>query len=236
MNQDPQASPYAAAALDQHAQEVWRLPAAVLMENAGAGLASAVAGACEEIGATRILYAIGQGNNGGDALVASRHLLSAGREQLIWTPMGPPHRALSPSLAAWDALQALLTDRYAPGLSFSDQPPGRVQNGKTLLVDALFGTGLDRPLAGAALSAVSWMVDAGLPCLAVDQPSCLDGSTGALLGPPLACRWTVTFAALKSGLLNGEGPALCGKITLLPIGFPIPVGSAWLRANHPAAP
>ena len=83
-----------------------------------------------------------------------------------------------------------------------------------LYVDAAFGTGLSRPYSPPPRS------DPAAPVLAVDIPSGLDGLTGAVLaGPVWAAARTVTFAALKPGLLFGAGPALCGEVTVADIGL-----------------
>lgn len=83
-----------------------------------------------------------------------------------------------------------------------------------LYVDAAFGTGLSRPYSAPPRS------NPAAPVLAVDIPSGLDGLTGAVLaGPVWAAARTVTFAALKPGLLFGAGPALCGEVTVADIGL-----------------
>ena len=83
-----------------------------------------------------------------------------------------------------------------------------------LYIDAAFGTGLSRPYTPPSV------VRTDAPVLAVDIPSGLDGLTGEVLGGPVwAAQRTVTFAALKPGLLSGEGPAACGDVTVADIGL-----------------
>ncbi len=79
-----------------------------------------------------------------------------------------------------------------------------------LVVDAAYGTGLSRPFEAPSVEA---------PVLAVDLPSGLDGLTGEAMGQPLAARRTVTFAAIKPGLLFGVGPALAGRVEVVDLGF-----------------
>lgn len=81
-----------------------------------------------------------------------------------------------------------------------------------LLVDAAFGTGLSRTYVPPAVSG-------DVPVLAVDIPSGLDGLTGGLRGHPWKATATITFAALKSGLILGDGPKLCGTVTMADIGL-----------------
>jgi len=88
-----------------------------------------------------------------------------------------------------------------------------------LVVDAAYGTGLGRPFEAPSVDA---------PVLAVDLPSGLDGLTGEVMGRPLAARRTVTFAALKPGLLFGSGPALAGRVEVVDLGFDMSGATAHL--------
>ena len=88
-----------------------------------------------------------------------------------------------------------------------------------LVVDAAYGTGLGRPFEAPSVDA---------PVLAVDLPSGLDGLTGEVMGRPLAARRTVTFAALKPGLLFGGGPALAGRVEVVDLGFDMSGATAHL--------
>ena len=88
-----------------------------------------------------------------------------------------------------------------------------------LVVDAAYGTGLGRPFEAPSVDA---------PVLAVDLPSGLDGLTGEVMGRPLAARRTVTFAALKPGLLFGGGPVLAGRVEVVDLGFDMSGATAHL--------
>ena len=88
-----------------------------------------------------------------------------------------------------------------------------------LVVDAAYGTGLGRPFEAPSVDA---------PVLAVDLPSGLDGLTGEAMGRPLAARRTVTFAAIKPGLLFGGGPALAGRVEVVDLGFDMSGATAHL--------
>lgn len=90
-------------------------------------------------------------------------------------------------------------------------PSGPVPDGADLVIDAAFGTGVSRPYDAPSVGAA--------PVLAVDTPSGVDGVTGAALGRPLAARTTVTFAALKPGLLLGAGAGLSGTVEVADIGL-----------------
>jgi NAD(P)H-hydrate epimerase len=98
--------------------------------------------------------------------------------------------------------------------------PAPGQHAGAVVIDALFGTGLDRPLAGEALRWVQFFNAASGRKLCVDIPSGLHGDTGEVLGD--ACRGdvTVTFAAPKLGMTRGEGPQRCGRIVVEGLGLP----------------
>ena len=81
-----------------------------------------------------------------------------------------------------------------------------------LVIDAAYGTGLRRPYSAPATDS---------PVLAVDLPSGLDGLTGVAMGAPMSAVRTVTFAALKPGLLFGEGPGLAGRVEVVDIGLDV---------------
>ncbi|OWU82916.1 hypothetical protein ATO6_21710 [Oceanicola sp. 22II-s10i] len=202
-----------------------------MMERAGRGVVDAVLGRWPDLDRhrARALVLCGPGNNGGDGYVIARVLEGRGWtvDVLHW---GDPAR-LPPDAAAmrvaWGG-----DSRGAEGIEVS------VLVRPDLIVDALFGTGLTRPLPEALaamldeLSGVSWP-DGGKPrCVAVDCPSGLNLDTGFPAGPcvPLPADLTVTFHAPKLGHYLGEGPSLCGALDVVPIGLdagePAPVDRA----------
>ncbi len=92
--------------------------------------------------------------------------------------------------------------------------------GAGVLVDALFGIGLTRPVTGAFRAAIEWMNASPAPTLAVDLPSGVETDTGAVLGAAAEAAVTVTFTAAKPGHYLGEGGALCGRLSVVSIGIP----------------
>jgi NAD(P)H-hydrate epimerase len=111
--------------------------------------------------------------------------------------------------AAWDVRVAPLKDLSIP-----------VLDGAELVVDALFGAGLSRPIDGAVREVVEMIDKRRLPCVAVDIPSGVHGDTGEVLGAAPRCELTVTFFRLKPGHLLLPGRALCGETVLADIGIP----------------
>lgn len=146
----------------------------------------------------------GPGNNGGDGYVVARHL-----EQMGW-PVAVA--ALAPPRPGSDAALAAAAWR-GPVRPFT--PASVARTG--LVVDALFGAGLARPL-GAAVQSVLQAVTA--PIIAIDVPSGVDGATGQALGYAPQAALTVTFFRLKPGHLLFPARSLCGEVVLADIGLP----------------
>ncbi|MFZ5789064.1 MAG: NAD(P)H-hydrate dehydratase [Pseudomonadota bacterium] len=182
-------------------------PGSRLMEAAGLAVARV---ATERWRRQPVTVLCGPGNNGGDGYVAARHLQVAG-----W-----PVRlgALSPPASGTDAAWA------ASGWTGAVEPLApALLDGAGLVIDALFGAGLARPLEGAARAIVDEINRRALDCLAVDVPSGVEGDTGQVLGTAPRCRATVTFFRFKPGHLLLPGRALAGERVLADIGTPASV-------------
>jgi len=189
----------------------------VLMERAGEAVAAAAMTMCPPGGNIAILA--GPGNNGGDGFVAARILKAAGYGATVFL-FGNPE-ALSGD-AAYMARQ--WTDPVEPARR-------DFALGADLIIDALFGAGLDRPVEGAAAEAIHGANESGIPILAVDLPSGVDGRSGAILGHAIAAWETVTFFRQKPGHLLMPGRRLAGAVTLADIG----INPSVLREIRPAA-
>ncbi len=180
-----------------------------LMENAGravAGEAAPMAGR-----GARISVVCGPGNNGGDGFVAARHLAEAGFE--VGVALLGPRDALKGDAAT---MARRWTGQVEP-LAFA------AFDGAQLIVDALFGAGLTRPIEGTAAAAVEAMNRSGAPIVSVDVPSGLDGTTGMAEGPRVRASRTVTFFRRKPGHLLMPGRLLCGPVSVADIGIPAEV-------------
>jgi ADP-dependent NAD(P)H-hydrate dehydratase / NAD(P)H-hydrate epimerase len=179
-----------------------------LMEAAGSAVAVAV-GARWPMRPVTVLC--GPGNNGGDGFVAARHLAAAG-----W----PVKLALlgSREKLSGEAAQAasLWTGPLAPFSSDSLEGAG-------VVIDAIFGAGLLRPLDGGALAMVEALKIRRIPVCAVDVPSGLDGASGTILGAAAPAEMTVTFFRKKPCHLLYPGRGLCGDVELADIGIPATV-------------
>ena len=186
-----------------------RLPGPpALMERAGraaAELARELAGGSGK----PIVVIAGPGNNGGDAFVLARHLKS-GWFDVRLTFSGDEHKLSADASAAFSAW------RDAGGQVQRDVPPTREC---ALVVDGLFGIGLQRDLTGRYAELVSWMDNANAPVLALDVPSGLDADTGRVLGRAVRASHTITFIGLKAGLLTLDGPDHAGELHLTTLGL-----------------
>ena len=177
------------------------IPGGRLMDAAGRAVARA---AMRRFRPCRTLVLAGPGNNGGDGYVAARLLEQAGWPVAV--------AALSAPRAGRDAAAAATRWR-GPVLPFAPAETARA----SLVIDAVFGAGLARPVDG--LVAETLAAAAG-PVLAVDVPSGLDGATGQVRGYAPRAALTVTFFRLKPGHLLMPGRDLCGKLVLAEIGLP----------------
>jgi NAD(P)H-hydrate epimerase len=175
----------------------------VLMEAAGKGVADAVFA----LGPRRpVAVLCGPGNNGGDGFVAARYLKEAG-----W----PVRLALLGDAAALKGDAKRNADRWDGGV---EPLSPAVLDGAGVVIDALFGAGLARPIDGVARETIEAIGDRD--CVAVDVPSGVHGDTGAVLGVAPKARVTVTFFRRKPGHLLLPGRLHCGEIRVIDIGIP----------------
>lgn len=201
-------------------REIERLAAALpappsLMEKAGRAAADVARNNLLAHGKTDVLVLAGPGNNGGDAFVAARHLRSWGYKiTLVFTG----ERCNLP-----DSAQHMLDAWVATGGEIIEAiPPDKEWDA---VIDGLFGIGLDqregRELSGKYLALVEAVNAMKVPILALDIPSGLGSDTGKIRGAAIRAAITVTFIALKPGLLTHRGPEHCGEIFVRSLGLDV---------------
>jgi NAD(P)H-hydrate epimerase len=209
--------------LERHAGARFGMSEALLMENAGGAVAEEalrLAGA-----AGRFLVLCGRGNNGGDGLVAARKLAARGRAVHVEVVGGQEgvKGEVQRNLLALQVAGAAAAPRAIP----PDFPAGPGD----VVVDALFGTGLNRAPAGAYAEAIgriaAWRAR-GAAVLAVDLPSGLNADTGQAFDPCVQADATVTFGHLKVGQVVEPGAWRCGELKVADIGLPAPEAAGGL--------
>ncbi len=178
-----------------------------------AGAAAARYAAAQVRPGTAVLALAGPGNNGGDALEAAAGLRAMGHDVRVLLPSG------ARGLPA-DAAHAHARWQAAGGETWSTLEPGFMPG---LVIDGLFGIGLNRPL-GADWQALVDRVNAwDVPVLALDVPSGIDADTGQALGRPIRAHWTLSFIGRARGLeLPGPGRDACGVSEVDSLGVVIP--------------
>lgn len=175
-----------------------------LMRRAAAALAEVIA----EHEPKRMLVLAGGGDNGGDALFAAADSAARGvRVDILRTSDRVHEQAL-----------AAATDAGAVVIALGTVDPAAYD----LVVDGILGVGARGGLRGAAREAVAVLLPVSPRVVAVDLPSGLDPDSGEADGVVLQAETTVTFGAVKAGLVTGEGPRLSGRIVLVELGLEMP--------------
>jgi ADP-dependent NAD(P)H-hydrate dehydratase / NAD(P)H-hydrate epimerase len=197
------------------------IPGGELMETAGRAVAAALAARWSP---RPIAVLCGPGNNGGDGFVAARRLALEGWPVRLGL-LGEAAR-LSGDAAHHAARWRGTIEPLTPALL----------DGAALVVDAIFGAGLSRPVDGPARLMIEALARSGLPSVAVDVPSGLDGATGEVMGVAAPAALTVTFFRKKPGHLLLPGRVLCGETVLADIGIPADVLARIAPRTHENAP
>lgn len=203
--------------IDRAAGEDYGIPSLVLMENAAIGLADAVG---ERFAAAEsVAIFCGPGNNGGDGLALGRHLAIRGYEVRLFLVAGgrAPSGDAGVQLGICEK-QGLALTAIDPGADLA--PALAAARDADLVVDALFGTGLARPLTGQYAELVEGLNALPVPRLAVDLPSGLNGDRHDVFGPAIAAEVTVTFGAPKPAQIFPPAAARVGELVVADLGVP----------------
>lgn len=176
-----------------------------LMQRAGLAVAEAVGAGCPAGAVVGVVT--GSGNNGGDGFVAARILRDRGYDVrvLVVSDVAKLKGDAAQAHAFWEAgVERATPDRLA---------------GVRIIIDAIFGAGLDRPVEGEARTMIEAMNAARVPVVAVDLPSGISGDTGEVLGAAVEARKTVTFFRRKPGHVLLPGRLHCGEVRVADIGI-----------------
>lgn len=203
-------------AADRYTIEELGLPGLVLMEQAAAAVQAVVD---ERVDASDLVVVLcGRGNNGGDGLALARQRHAAGGlvEAVL---MGDVDSLSQDAAVQWELAGRFGVPRRVLTEADLSELEGLLAQA-ALVVDALYGTGLDRALSGLPAQVVEGVNAFDGPVVAVDIPSGLSGNTGVLLGPAVEADVTVTFAALKWVHLLAPAALCCGDVVVADIGIP----------------
>lgn len=189
------------------------LGADALMRRAGAAAALWVRGEIKS--EERVTILAGPGNNGGDAVCCALELRRAGVDvQLVM-----------PGAAKSNLCRAMLEEWRSEGGTVETDP--YMTEPAAVIVDGLFGTGLEKPISGAYLDAVLWFNERRAKKLALDVPSGLNAATGNWIGTIPGCRAdaTMCFLAVKAGCFLNEGPDAAGEVLLRELDVSVPLST-----------
>jgi NAD(P)H-hydrate epimerase len=203
---------------DRRAIDTLGLTGAVLMENAARGAVDCVLDRFPDV--DRLVVVCGSGNNAGDGYAVARRWLALGRTVSVLA-LVPIERLNGDAAINAKAYQHL------GGELFIDDGKDQVGLAAVVMaadvvVDAIFGTGLIRPIVGRELAIVKLLSQCGRPVIALDVPSGLDSDTGQVLGAAVCADLTVVFGALKLGLLTPSGVRHAGRLVVVDLGVPPP--------------
>ena len=202
-------------ALDRRAVEQYGIVEELLMEHAGHAAFTAMQ-QNRELADAHVVICCGGGNNGGDGLVVARKLHSV-RAKVTVLMAGNPDKLKGAALTNADIIRRLpipihkidAVEQAAPYLDQAD-----------LIVDAIFGTGLDRPVEGKYKDLIDYINTLDTPVISLDIPSGINGDTGAMLGTAIRADITITFGGPKVGNLMYPGFAHGGELYVTHISFP----------------
>jgi ADP-dependent NAD(P)H-hydrate dehydratase / NAD(P)H-hydrate epimerase len=204
---------------DRHTIEEIGIPSLVLMENAGRQVVAAIEAAYETNLDGRVAVLCGRGNNGGDGFVVARTLLQRGIEAAVFV-IGAVSDIRGDARTNLDILGRLgvtvveINDEQAWELHFSEIARC------SLIVDAIFGTGLRSAVAGMLETVIADINAADIPIVSVDLPSGMSADTPHLIGDCIDASLTVTLAAPKLPLVLPPGEAYAGDVVIADIGIP----------------
>ncbi|HXW69313.1 MAG TPA: NAD(P)H-hydrate dehydratase [Dissulfurispiraceae bacterium] len=196
--------------IDRRTIEDYGIPGLVLMERAGLAVASRVR---ELFPTQKLVVLCGGGNNGGDGLVAARDLFNRGfKVSVIIT-------AKKESLTSDCAVQYQIVKKMGIQTEFRNTLSEKDLH-SSVVIDAVFGTGLGRPVKGDIARLFALLNSADAPVVAVDLPSGISSDTGEILGEAVMADCTVTFGLPKRAHFLYPGAGHTGKLFIEDIGFP----------------
>lgn len=202
--------------LDRLSQERYGIASYSLMTRAGEAVADATMRQWPERVRAGVLVVAGRGNNGGDGMVAARRLAESGAEVRVIL-LASAGELRGDARRAYD--DWISADRRVVEATTEKAVISALANSTGVIIDAIFGTGLNAEVKGLARHAVEEINRAAAAVTAVDIASGVNADTGAIMGAAIAADLTITFGAAKFGLVSYPGAACCGALEVADIGF-----------------
>ena len=210
-------------AIDQAAIRQYGIPSIVLMENAGIACADEAAKIAGTVLKLRTVSTIaifcGKGNNGGDGLVAARHLSNQGFQSTVFYFQKPSDMKPDP-LTNFRILEKMKVPLINCSENLDVIKITEVLKASKVVLDALFGTGLSKPVEGHMKTAIELMNHSKVPIVAVDIPSGLHADTGEVLGICAHAKVTVTLGLPKKSFTLPESRHFTGQVVVADISIP----------------
>ncbi len=205
--------------IDRRASSEFGIPSLVLMENAGIRTAEMVKGLLGSITDKKVIILAGRGNNGGDGLVAARHLHGSGAVPITFV-MGKIEQ-LSPDSQINFAILQKITDQIYPLTDESqlEKFMWELLDGD-IIIDAIYGIGFKGSLNDYEARVVQWVNRSRVPVLSVDIPSGVEADSGRVKGEAVKAAATVSFALPKPGLILEPGKNYTGQLSIADISIP----------------
>ena len=209
------------AEVDRLSTELFKIPSVLLMENAGRAVVERILGAAPGAADSPVQIFCGRGNNGGDGLVAARHLAVRGGKPQVFL-IADPALYKGDAQINWEIVHSMGIPVRSLGTVTEMRRVLRNLRPAQVVVDALFGTGLSKPIGPDFRPIVSWINKASSESLivSVDIPSGLFADSAMVSGPVVRAGLTVTFTALKPALVLAPASECAGKVTVAAIGSP----------------
>jgi hydroxyethylthiazole kinase-like uncharacterized protein yjeF len=209
-----------ARTFDAWAINTLAIPGVVLMENAGRSCAELIADKLEGVAGAKVCIFCGTGNNGGDGYVIARHLINRGLTVTV-VVCGDYNKIKGDAKTNLNILERMgqSIERLDPADNDIAEKVKHFVPGAGVVVDGLFGTGLKGQLSDKYKRLIESINSCNIPILAVDIPSGLDCDTGEPLGAAIKAAWTITFAAVKKGLISANAAQYTGDIFVASIGI-----------------
>jgi len=195
--------------IDVDATKLFNIPSIVLMENASINASKIICEYVDKEDQQEIVILCGSGSNGGDGYGVARHLVIAGRKVSIFQ-LGEPESA--------DAkVQASICKAMNIPISLWSVD---TWSEATLFIDAIFGTGIDRPVSGQFLEIIQACNAHVSPCVSLDIPSGMDCDSGIPYGCCIEAIMTISFVGMKLGFGVESAQRFLGKVLITDIGCP----------------